>query len=132
VLKKVIRYCFYWCLGFALLYSILFLLAEQPLLRLFTDQKEIIIAAREYMPYVIAYPVLGFLSYLWDGVFIGLTASRAMRNSMALSFIFFLVAYIGLLPIWGAHGIWAAMLIFMLFRGLVQTLQWQRKGIYLT
>lgn len=132
LLKKVIRYCFYWCFGFALFYSMLFLIADQPLLHLFTDKRDIIVAAGEYMPYVIAYPVLGFLSYLWDGVFIGLTASRAMRNSMALSFIFFLMVYIGLLPIWGAHGIWVAMLTFMLFRGLIQTLQWRQKGISLT
>lgn len=131
-LKRVILFCFYWCLGFAGVYALTFYLAEVPLLYVFTDQYDLVKAAHEYMPYVIIYPVLGFLSYLWDGVFIGLTASKAMRNSMALSFLFFVIAYLVLVPTMGAHGIWVALLVFMLLRGVFQTIQWQMSGTALT
>lgn len=131
-LRRVIRLCFYWCLGFAVCYALLFVFAEVPLLRLFTDQSEIVTASHDYMVYVIIYPLLGFLSYLWDGVFIGLTASRAMRDSMAVSFAVFLVAYLVLLPIYGAHGLWISMLFFMILRGVVQSVQWKLKGVGLS
>lgn len=130
-LRQVVKYSFFWCLGFAGLYALLFVLADVPLLRLFTDQQSLVDASLRYMPYVIAYPVLAFLSYLWDGVFIGLTASRAMRNSMALSFAFFVAGYLLLVPRWGADGLWISLLAFMLARGLVQTALWRQHGLQL-
>ena len=131
-LRRVILYSFYWCFGFAVIYAFTFYIGEIPLLMIFTDQHEIVQAAHEYMPYVIIYPLLGFLSYLWDGVFIGLTASKAMRNSMALSFLFFVVAYLVLVPVYGAHGIWIALLVFMVLRGVFQSIQWGNSGTELT
>ena len=131
-LRRVIRLSLYWCLAFAVVYAALFQFGEVPLLRIFTDQEEVVRAAHEFMPYVVIYPLLGFLSYLWDGVFIGLTASRAMRNSMALSFAGFVGSYLLLLPSMGAHGLWLALLLFMTLRGLIQSIQWSRKGILLT
>lgn len=130
-LARVIRLSLFWCLGFAVLYAAIFFLAERPLLRLFTNQESLVQASLEYMPYVVLYPLLGFLSYLWDGVFIGITASVAMRNSMALAFAAFVLVYVLLVPTWGAHGLWIAMLTFMMLRGLVQSLQWARSGLQL-
>jgi len=130
-LYRVIQYCFYWCFAFAAAYAILFWVGERPLLYLFTDVGEVVNGAHPFMLYVIVYPLLGFLSYLWDGVFIGLTASKAMRNSMAFSFAGFVGAYLLLVPVYGAHGLWAAMLFFMVLRGIVQTIQWRMKRINL-
>ncbi|MEM9936730.1 MAG: MATE family efflux transporter, partial [Bacteroidota bacterium] len=79
----------------------------------------IIKAAKEYLPWMFAIPVVGSIAFMWDGVFIGATASKGMRNTMLLStFLIFLPAlYLGKSYLQN-HGIWLAMLLFMLARAV--------------
>ena len=55
----------------------------------------------------------GVLAFQMDGVFIGATWSRDMRNMMLLSVLIYLGACFALTPLWGNHGLWAALLIFL-------------------
>jgi MATE family multidrug resistance protein len=57
-------------------------------------------------------------SYQLDGIFIGATRGRAMRNAMVVSFAVYLVALAGLVPLWANHGLWLAFLVFMVARAL--------------
>ena len=71
-----------------------------------------------YLPWVTATALSGVLAFQMDGVFIGATWSRDMRNMMLLSFLIFCAALLTLGPAFGNHGLWVALNIFLLARGL--------------
>lgn len=97
-------------LGFALLGGwIIDIMAKAPAV-----QAE----ARVYLPWMIAAPVLGWPSWMFDGIFIGATATRDMRNMMVLSALVYLVALLLLTPVLGNHGLWAALIISFVARGV--------------
>lgn len=75
-------------------------------------------AARAYLPWVVAAPVVGLASWMLDGIFIGATRTRDMRNMMALAFLAYLAAVAALLPLFGNHGLWAALTLFLVARAV--------------
>jgi len=80
--------------------------------------------ARTYLGYMVAAPVLGLAAYMLDGVFIGATRSRDMRNMMAVSLAIYGIAVIVLLPVLGNHGLWLALLISFVARGVTLGLRY--------
>ena len=88
---------------------------------LLTNLPDVLTVVNQYLPWMIGICTIAWLSFLLDGVYIGLTRSKQMRNTMALSGGLFFV-FVGLSYQWGNHGLWFAFSAFMLFRGI--TLAW--------
>ncbi|PCJ05347.1 MAG: MATE family efflux transporter [Rhodobacteraceae bacterium] len=74
--------------------------------------------ARLYLPWMVAMPVLSAGAWIFDGIFIGATATRDMRNMMVVSFVVYVVAVAALLPVFDNHGLWLALLISFVARGI--------------
>lgn len=74
--------------------------------------------ARDFLPYMVVAPLIGCAAWMLDGIFIGATRSRDMRDMMALSFVIYWAAIFILLPLMGNHGLWLALLISFLARGV--------------
>ncbi len=122
-LIKLSQHLFTWALVLGVCFSSLYFFAGEFIITLLTDKTDILNTARSYMPWVIVIPIISFASFVWDGIFIGLTASKEMRNSMlAATLLLFLPVFFLLQPYWGNHAIWLAMLFFMFGRALFQTL----------
>ncbi|MBT7436874.1 MAG: MATE family efflux transporter [Gammaproteobacteria bacterium] len=108
-----------WSLLVALLFTLTFNFAGQDIINSLTHLTEVREPAYEYLPWLIALPLISFSSFLLDGVFIGATLSRQMRDCILLSL--FLV----FLPSWyytqdlTNHGLWLALSLFMLMRTLI-------------
>lgn len=128
--RLAVNRSFVWGMGLAALFSLGYGLGGNGLLRLFTNQADVIAAAQPFLFWMVLFPLLGTPSYIWDGVYIGLTASKAMRNSMLLAFVTFLLAYAAASGL-GNHGLWLAMLIFLAARGGLQHLLYRLKGLAL-
>lgn len=75
-------------------------------------------AAREYMIYVVLVPVISIAAYMLDGIFVGAARAADMRNMMAVSLVIYVVAALLLVPGLGNHGLWLALLISFVARGL--------------
>lgn len=90
---------------------------------LMTTSNEVRFEARIYLGYVIAAPLLGVAAFMLDGVFIGATRSKDMRNMMVLSFAVYAISIAVLMPIYGNHGLWLALLLSFVARGV--TLAWR-------
>ena len=127
-LKKAIRLSFGWGFITAAFYSSIYLFLGEGLLRVFTDQQDVIAAASPYMFWMIIFPVISFSCYIWDGIFIGLTASVAMRDAMVISLILYLGMHYLLLPM-GNDGMWLALLGFMAVRAVVQWIYFSRQKL---
>lgn len=120
-LKRTIRQIFFWSFLFGTLIMLIFLLFGNQLLRLFTDQTPLIEQAKLYLIWIIVAPVINVAAYIWDGIFLGATASKALRNSVVLSTFLYLSAVYLLMP-FGNHGLWCALTILLIARGVSLTI----------
>ena len=79
--------------------------------------------ARDYLPFVIFAPLLGVFAFAYDGVYIGATWARDMRNLMVLSLLIFLAAWLALRS-FGNAGLWGALLVHYAARGGLEALRY--------
>ena len=127
LLKTAVNYSFLWGTGLGLLFSLVYTLFSVPILKIFTDNQQVIILAIQLMFWTKIAPLISGVCYLWDGVFIGATATSAMRNMMIISlFVFYLPIYYIFREFLGAHALWIALTIFMMSRGILLTFQYPR------
>lgn len=116
-LNKVTRYLFYWGIVMAIIFSGLYYFGDHFLLSILTDNTEVIDNIQPYLIWVYLIPAVTFGAFIWDGIFIGVTASASMRNAMLIStFIVFVPSYFFLHNLYGNHGLWAAFMLFMVAR----------------
>jgi MATE family multidrug resistance protein len=97
-------------------YALVYALLGPALIGLVTTVPEVREASAAYLPWAVASPLVSVWSYQLDGIFIGATRGRAMRNAMLVSFAVYLGALAGLVPLWANHGLWLAFLVFMVAR----------------
>ena len=82
MLRQTIKWTFVWSMGIALIFIGIYHFAGVPLLRMMTADAAVVQASGEYLPWLLLMPVIGCAAFTWDGVYIGATASKAIRNSM--------------------------------------------------
>ncbi len=117
-LAHTVRLTLRWSLYVALAFSALYAVAGPALIRLLTDLPDVRAAALKYLPWMILSPLVSVWSFLYDGVFVGATRAREMRDIMLLSaLLVFLPAWYLLQPL-GNHGLWLAFMLFMASRGI--------------
>lgn len=136
-LKLAVRLLIFWGLALTVVFTGLYAAFGNQFLHIFTDKQEVIAAAGDYMTWVLVIPVCGFAAFLFDGIFIGATATRTMRNAMFVATAAFFGLYYGLKYYLGAESdehvwnniLWIAFMVFLILRGLLQALR-VRKDIY--
>ena len=89
MLRKTVRWIFIWSMGVALLFMFIYHFAGVPMLRMMTSDLAVIEAAKQYLPWLLLMPVVGCCAFTWDGIYIGATASKAIRNSMLWAVVAF-------------------------------------------
>ena len=127
-LRRAIRLIFAWGMGFALLYALTYGLGSGVFLPLFAPEEAAAATLAEavrFLPAVLAFCLLATPCYLFDGIFVGLTAARAMRQTMLMAFAGYLITYWFLGRHYGNWGLWGSLLAFMVYRSLLQGL-WLR------
>ncbi len=130
LLKKTVKYVFLLGTVLSTIFSIVYLTLGEFVLVIFTDNEEIIQGAKPFLIWIAIVPLLSFASYLWDGIYIGVTASRAMRDTMLLSaLLVFVPLYYSLNHYFENHALWIALLVFLLARGVFQTI-YAKKAIF--
>ncbi|MEZ5774814.1 MAG: MATE family efflux transporter [Hyphomicrobiaceae bacterium] len=108
----------FWAGGLSVAAALVLWLAGPAVIDLMTTSAEVRAAARDYLLWTAATPLAGFACFQLDGIFIGATRSADMRNMMILSLGAYLGAIALLAPAFGNHGLWAALIVFFLARGL--------------
>jgi MATE family multidrug resistance protein len=101
----------------AVLLSLTYLAFGGELVRLFTNQEPVRQLAMRYLPWAIAMPSIAIWGFQLDGIFIGATRARDLRDSMLISFLGYLGLAIALEHWFGNHGLWCAFALFMVLRG---------------
>lgn len=108
------------CIGLAAAFAVF----GPAIIDLMTTSEGVRAAARGYLPYMVAAPVVGVAPWMLDGIFIGATRSRDMRNMMLLSAAIYAAAVVALVPAFANHGLWMAFLISFVARGITLGLRY--------
>jgi MATE family multidrug resistance protein len=104
---------------FALMYFIIFYLFIDEIITLMTSIDAVIIETKNFTKWIIISPLISFLSFHMDGIFIGANKTRIMRNTVILSFIIFILSLFLLIPIYENNGLWFSFLLFLFLRGVL-------------
>ncbi len=112
-----------WGVGGAFVLGAAFFLAGPALIDVMSTSPGVRVAAREYLVWAALAPVIGVASWMFDGIYIGATWTRAMRQAMIQSVAIYVVALFVFVPLLGNHGLWAALMVLNIARGV--TLGWR-------
>lgn len=115
-----------WGVGGAAALGLAFGLGGPAIIDLMATDPEVRETARLYLPWVAVGPLVGIASWMFDGIFIGATRTREMRDAMVLSVGVYAVALWILLPAFGNHGLWAALMVLNVTRGVTMALFYGR------
>ena len=126
-LEYSVRLALKWSLIFAVGFCLLYVALGPLLIRVLTDLPDVRSTTMQYLPWLIVSPLVSVWSFLYDGVYIGATRSREMRDIMLISaFVIFIPAWY-LLQGFGNHGLWLAFTLFMASRGIGMHIWYRRK-----
>ena len=135
-LRRCIRYSIVWSLAVAVVFVGVYLLWWRDLLHVFTlsnpeSSAFIISTAGNYIGWIIAIPLASSLPFLMDGIMVGATRTRVMRDSMLLSTLIYFLIFFAFQPLIGNNALWCAFLLYMLLRGVLQYVMTHRlRDIY--
>lgn len=116
--------CTQWAAGMVALLSLAFSLTGPEIIALMTTAEEVREAAGPLLPWAILAPLAGMPAFMLDGIFIGATRTRDMRNAMTVSLALYLVMLFTIAPFFAAHGLWAALMFFFAARGVTLGLRY--------
>jgi MATE family multidrug resistance protein len=112
-----------WGFAFALAVTAAFALFGPILIDIMTASEDVRRSARDYLGFVVMAPILGVFAFAFDGIYIGSTWARDMRNLMMVSLVLFLAAWLALRS-FGNAGLWGALLVHYAARGGLQALRY--------
>ncbi len=126
---ETLRHLFGWMTVVTVSYTLLYIAGGTQIVSLLTDEPQVRALAREYIWWAWLIPAAGAVAFIWDGVFVGLTATRGMLVSTFVSMLTFFAVYWLAMDTLGNHGLWLAQVVYLAMRGIVQTFWYKR---YLT
>lgn len=141
--KKSVRNVFAWSMSVVLFFVFAYWFGGVPMLRMMTSDAGVVDACRQFIPWLVLMPLIGCPAFTWDGIYIGATASKGVRNAMVAAFLsFFVVWFIGI-SIYGSstslprdnasyqataiHILMAAYFAHLLARTVLMTVQYKRE-----
>ena len=123
-LQLCIRRCVVWALGTAAICIAIYVVWWEDILSMFVGDKsqlvDMLTVAKQYIGWVIAIPLAAALPFLMDGIMVGATLTRVLRNSMLLSTVAYFAIYYSLHPLIGNNALWLAFTAYMALRGIAQ------------
>lgn len=116
--RDAVRVSMFWGIVVAIGFALVYLVAGPLIIDGLTGIEEVREAARQFLPWTIAMPLVAVFPFVLDGVFLGGTRGATMRNAMIASLGIYVAFCFFLVPVWGNHGLWASLMVFMGARGL--------------
>lgn len=116
--RRASRICMQWGFGGAAVMALCFALTGGLIIDLMTTAPDVRIEARWYLWWLVVAPLIGVASWIYDGIFIGALQTREMLRAMMISVAVYAVALVVLIPTMGNHGLWAALMVLNITRGI--------------
>ena len=123
-LRKISLMTLFWGLVAAFLMSLFYFFFGENLIAVMTKSLELQLFTQKYLFWMIIAPILAFPAFILDGIFIGATRTKDMRNGMAISFVIFCLSVWLLFDSYGNDGLWASMMILFVVRALTLSIKY--------
>lgn len=120
-LMRTIRLLFVWSTVVGIVSTFLYIIGDQWLLRIMTSAPDVIQAAQPYLPWLYSMPLVSCLTFMWDGIYIGATAGKPLRNIMILSVFAFYAIYLAMEGSLGIQSLWIGYAAHLVTRSAAQT-----------
>lgn len=124
--RRAAKLTSFWGLGVGAVLSLVFWVFGGAIIDVMTTAPDVRAAARMFLIWMVLSPFLGAAAWMLDGIFIGATRGPDMRNMMAVSTVIYIIAVWALMPVMGNHGLWLALLISFVARGVTLGLRYPR------
>lgn len=116
IFAAVVKRSFVLAAGTAVMLAALLLAAGPFFIDLLTDLESVRALAERYLPFCALYVLVSFAAFQLDGIFIGTTRSRALRNASVVATLLFAAVVFPLAWVWGNVGLWAGFILFVMLR----------------
>ena len=123
-MHRCVRWLFVWSTSLTMVFVLAYSLFPHGIFTLFTNQREVVEAAMDYHWWCSLVPLVSMAAFVWDGVFIGVTATRGMLTAVATACALFFLLYFTLPTSLGNHALWISFVAFLATRSVVQTVFW--------
>lgn len=117
-LRSMLRSLFMIGATLAPLVSLVYFFGGLDLLSLLSDKPEVLTKAMEHHLWAVLIPIVSFMAFLWDGVFVGMTTSRPMVQAVFVAWIMFYLSYFALNGYLGEDALWIAFVLYLGVRSL--------------
>lgn len=134
--RQTVRSVFAWSMGVAAIFMVLYAFFARPMLYVLTSDTEVVTTSMEFIPWLIPMPIIGCAAFTWDGIYVGATASKPIRNSTLWAVVgFFIVWFAGYFilrpsPHIAVHILMAGFLVHLLIRMLYETVLYRRSILW--
>ena len=125
-LERCVRLLFRWSMGVGLFFTLIYALWGEECIGLLTDDKDVLAASIRYMGWLIAMPIISTLAFMWDGIYVGATAGKQIRNAMIYAAIAFVISYAGWHTVWGVQALYVAYFAHLVARVVYLSIGWKR------
>ncbi|MCR4772845.1 MAG: MATE family efflux transporter [Prevotella sp.] len=112
----------YWGIGVVIMFTLTYIISGRSFLTLLTDQSNVVASAMAFLPWAYVIPSAGVAAFIYDGIFIGITQTKGMLISSAISAIVFFALFFALYSSLGNHALWLAFNVYLAMRGFIQFL----------
>lgn len=129
--ERCVRLLFRWSMGVGLFFTLIYALWGRDCIALLTDDAEVLTASVRYIGWLIAMPIISTLAFMWDGIYVGATAGKEIRNAMIYAAVAFIVCYAALCIPWGIQALYVAYFAHLLARVVYLSIRWSAlKAMY--
>ena len=125
-LVEIIKALFNWCLAVGLVFTLVYAFFGKECMALMTDKAEVLDAAGKYMGWLIAMPIVSAVAFMWDGVYVGATAGKQIRNAMIWAAVSFVGCYAATFSWMGVQALYLAYFAHLIARVFYLTVKWKK------
>ena len=127
--NEILHRLFGWAALTTLIYTLLYVSCGSLIVGILTDETQVLEVSGDFLWWTWLIPAAGAAAFIWDGIFIGITATRDMLVSSFVSVLVFFAVYYAAEGSLGNHGLWLAQVIYLAMRGIVQTVWFKVKSL---
>ena len=121
----IVKTLFNWSIGVGVLFTLIYAVAGDESIAVMTNDVPVLKAAPKYMGWLIAMPIVSAIAFMWDGVYVGATAGKPIRNAMIWAAVGFVVAYVMTYRFVGAQALYIAYFAHLIARVVYLTVKWR-------
>ncbi len=121
----IVKTLFNWSIGVGVLFTLIYAVAGDESIAVMTNDVPVLKAAQKYMGWLIAMPIVSAIAFMWDGVYVGATAGKPIRNAMIWAAVGFVVAYVMTYRFVGAQALYIAYFAHLIARVVYLTVKWR-------